>query len=221
VSEQEIDLEWGDWEPPKMKEPYQQLSSQVLSDDNATVAKVQFTWWLNDESIALEATGSSRRERGDARDRELGDVLATARALESLAAKLHRRARGLINDAENRKKTKPYVAREFEEVYDEIVAQGSGTPAPLWTLFGNSLVSTVDDITEAYRKFVRDYSADQVMEAHADGIDIDWDTNEIKPIEEPEPAVVKLVSGQTVRVGHDGKIQVFSSQGFLISELNI
>ena len=75
---------------------------RALYDVNATVAKAVYlsARGPDDEVVIITARGSARRERGDKPDPETGELLATARALESLAAKLKRKARGRIRNAE-------------------------------------------------------------------------------------------------------------------------
>lgn len=64
----------------------------TMTDKNATVSTV--TMYAANEVI--QVTGSSKRERGDVYDRELGEIAATRRAVTKLAAELQKRERKLI-----------------------------------------------------------------------------------------------------------------------------
>lgn len=67
---------------------------QVLADQDAAVAAVQASHWDAElgHPVATRTTGSSKRERGDAHDPEVGELLAVSRALRKLADKLEKKA---------------------------------------------------------------------------------------------------------------------------------
>jgi uncharacterized low-complexity protein len=103
-----------------------------LQDKDATIVRVTY---YTAHSVT-QATGSSRRERGDTHNPELAEVLAAARALEALTVKLSRRARALMNEAENNKLTRA-SSKEYHKAVAEAAAGfeypegccGSGTCA--------------------------------------------------------------------------------------------
>jgi hypothetical protein len=72
--------------------PIQNVTIVVISDKDATVARAAMD--------NITATASAKREPGDKPDAVIGADLATARALARLAAKLERRARGRIRNAD-------------------------------------------------------------------------------------------------------------------------
>jgi hypothetical protein len=79
---------------------YRLASANVMADNDATVAHVGYNGSFSDKTgwhdLDFTATGSSKRERGDAYNREIGELLAVARGYEKLAARMKRRANGLI-----------------------------------------------------------------------------------------------------------------------------
>lgn len=76
----------------------------VMSDGTRTVAEVA----LNNTDLRGE--GSSQREHGDKANFSIGEKLATARALRSLAARIERRAKGEVRHAEEIKRHRAEVA---------------------------------------------------------------------------------------------------------------
>lgn len=84
--------------PPRAPDDMYTISIHVLSDHSATVAKTSYSNIYN-MTPPLHASGSAKREPGDLYDQETGRLLATSRALEALAAKLGRQARGRIRNA--------------------------------------------------------------------------------------------------------------------------
>jgi hypothetical protein len=92
----------------------QPFSLQVLADNDATVASVTFScWpgWPKRRPVTFQATGSSKRERGDSYDEEVGELLAASRALSKLAARMERRARSRMCHLDALKRHKEQVTR--------------------------------------------------------------------------------------------------------------
>lgn len=84
--------------PPRLDDMYT-ISIHLLSDHRATVAKVTYAN-IYDTSAAVTATGAAKRAPGDIHDPETARLLATVRALESLAGQLRRQASGRIRSAD-------------------------------------------------------------------------------------------------------------------------
>lgn len=82
--------------PNPVNYPYRQLTLNVHQDADVTLAQVSYAG-TDDNSI--QVSGSARREPGDASVPSIGEALATARALEKLAAKLRKKAQGEMNTA--------------------------------------------------------------------------------------------------------------------------
>lgn len=74
------------------------ISVYVLSDGNRTNAEAQLE--ADDLTVLAVGNGSSSREPGDKADPLIGENLAVARALSSLAKKMERRANGRMRHAE-------------------------------------------------------------------------------------------------------------------------
>ena len=100
---------------------------QLLSDGTHTVART--TAYTTGGPLA-SGKGSAHRDRGDKNDEETGELLATARALESLAAGLRRRARGRIRNAETIKAHRELAAQRREIEAAEAWYERRGTPLP-------------------------------------------------------------------------------------------
>lgn len=75
-----------------------EISVYVLSDGNRTNAEAQLE--ADDLTVLAYGKGSSSREPGDKADPVVGENLAVARALASLAKKLERRANGRMRHVE-------------------------------------------------------------------------------------------------------------------------
>ncbi len=71
---------------------------EILHDNDATVVRVSYS--IPDGGIDLSATGSAKRERGDADDPVTGELLAAARAYRALAARLEKRGNSRVRNAE-------------------------------------------------------------------------------------------------------------------------
>jgi hypothetical protein len=72
------------------------VACDVMADSDAVVATVSYSYrgGRSEFPLAYTMTGSSKRERGDACDAEVGELLAVSRALAKLAARLEKRAQG-------------------------------------------------------------------------------------------------------------------------------
>lgn len=80
------------------------VSLYIMTDGNRTVAEARMI------AAGMSGQGSAGREPGDKADAFVGEDLAVARALRSLAAHLERRARGRVNHAESIKAHKAEIA---------------------------------------------------------------------------------------------------------------
>lgn len=65
----------------------------TMYDDHATTAALEF---IGPDGEVVSTTGSSKRERFDARNRTVGELYATARALQKLVYQLEARAKHLV-----------------------------------------------------------------------------------------------------------------------------
>lgn len=108
---------YGEAPPPAPNEPGQQLNCWVLSDKDATVAKVELYASNGETLFKKSATGSAKRERGDSYDQEIGDLLALGRALSKLGRKLEKQAQSKINATAAIKAHHEAIARK--KAYDE------------------------------------------------------------------------------------------------------
>jgi hypothetical protein len=91
------------------------LSVQVIPDPHATAARAEL-FGENDYAPLLTATGSAKKENGDPYDPEVGIALAVSRALDGIARKLDKKARGKIRHAESVQKDKA-ASRKGEHPY--------------------------------------------------------------------------------------------------------
>jgi hypothetical protein len=105
---------------PVQGSPFRATSASVAQDNDATVASVTYG--------AFKATGSSKRERGDHYSPEIGELLASSRALHKMAARMERRANGLIKQQENIRNAvhKPLEVWEQEQAEREGAHTGGG-----------------------------------------------------------------------------------------------
>ena len=83
------------------------INLEILGDGTNTVARARY-WGKGIDPI--EGAGSAHRDRSDKPDAETGELLATAQALEVLAARLRRRANGRIKHADEIKRHKAEIA---------------------------------------------------------------------------------------------------------------
>jgi hypothetical protein len=99
---------------------YRTLGANVMADNDATVAHVNYNGSYQDKDgwheLAFDATGSSKRERGDSYDREIGELLASSRALEKMAARMKRRAKGLIRTQDSIAQHRRLAAEKREQL---------------------------------------------------------------------------------------------------------
>lgn len=70
---------------------------EILQDSAATVVRVSYAI---PGGVDLSATGSARRERGDANDPVTGELLAAARAYATLAARLEKMGSSRVRNAD-------------------------------------------------------------------------------------------------------------------------
>jgi hypothetical protein len=130
--------------PPAPNEPWQQLNCWVLSDKDATVAKVELYASNGETLYKKSATGSAKRERGDSYDQEIGDLLALGRALSKLGRKLEKQAQSKINataaikahhEAIARKKADDEAAKiraRLDQVTDILTKAAGHVPSFTW-----------------------------------------------------------------------------------------
>lgn len=85
-------------------------SVYIMSDGNRTVATAELFNFYRAETVFM-GKGSSGREPGDKPDAAIGEDLAVARALRSLASKLERRAAGRMRHVESIKAHKEQILR--------------------------------------------------------------------------------------------------------------
>jgi hypothetical protein len=148
---------------------YRQIVADVMHDNDAVVSKVAFNggpinaygqWALN-----FRATGSSKRERGDSYDAEIGELLATSRALHKLAARMERKARGRIAHADKAKQVshKPLAQWEQELAERDVAAMG-GVSEVADNDFGGSVellgpFRSLEDAVSGLSSFARQVAA--------------------------------------------------------------
>lgn len=85
------------------------VSISVLSSHGATVARASYYGGVHNPADAITTSGEAKREPGDEHDPETGRLLASARALEALAARLRKRADSRIRNADA-------IRRHHEEI---------------------------------------------------------------------------------------------------------
>lgn len=117
------------------------ISIHVLSDHSATVVKVTYSN-IYDTSLPVHATGSAKREPGDLHDPETARLLATSRALEVLAARLHRKAGSRIRSADA-------IRRHHEEIKARVPGQRPPRPGEITFSFRAGSVVSMHSGTEA------------------------------------------------------------------------
>jgi len=115
------------------------VSISFLTDGDRTVFEGAYH---SSNFPAVRATGSSSREPGDKSDVAVGEALAAARFLRSLAAKLEKQANGTVKHREDIKAHRAQIAaavaaaaRAVREdarlaVLDEIVPETEENPEP-------------------------------------------------------------------------------------------
>jgi len=104
-----------------------QIRVTTMSDGDRTVAKAVVID-LNRLPSIIAGMGSSSRERGDKADREVGENLALARALRSLASKLEKQAAGKIKHREDCKEhAREIQSKEGLKRLAKIAAKIEGT----------------------------------------------------------------------------------------------
>jgi hypothetical protein len=103
------------------------IGIMVMSDGDRTVAEAVLIDYENipidnDDGLVpvISGSGSAGREPGDKSDQSVGDDLALARSLRSLAARLERRANGKVRHAESCKAHRAEIAER----------KGTGYPRP-------------------------------------------------------------------------------------------
>jgi hypothetical protein len=114
------------------------------------VSKVAFHGGLvnpfGQTTLNFSATGSSKRERGDSYDPEIGELLATARALHKMAARMERKARGRIRHADKAKLVshKPLEQWEQELAERDVAAMGGASEVEGYVNALNDFGGTLD-----------------------------------------------------------------------------
>lgn len=110
-----------------------QVSILLTSDGTRTVAEAELDEMhvsqYGDIALVVPASGkgSSGRERGDKSNQSVGDDLATARALISLAAHLTRRANGAVRHQESIKAHRAEIAeRKAAETTEDVKLDFAG-----------------------------------------------------------------------------------------------
>ena len=104
------------------------ITVTTMTDGTRTTAEAVM---VNSEWERSRGTGSAGRERGDKFNASVGEDLAVARALRSLAAHLERRARGRVNHAESIKAHKAEIAqRNAEEINGKLLDTMARLPMP-------------------------------------------------------------------------------------------
>lgn len=120
------ELVWAVHRQYEKPEPFRHLFVDVLSDKDATVARVAATITTPDGTASFEATGSSRRDRGDSYDQFTGDTLAIGRALVKLGQKLEKQAQSRINAAAAIKEHHAEIAARKTQEQAEDLVRGNG-----------------------------------------------------------------------------------------------
>ena len=178
-------------ETPQLLNPVHHFSTDILSDNDATVARVLY----QTGKTHVHVTGSSKRERGDSYDRETGEALALARALEKLAAKLAKKAQGRIRHADSVRRHREQIAAKRAQIVEGMKA-GAGIWYAGWDAQGGGGAYGTVSVTGGNG-------------GNADALDI----------EPPALQTVKLTlsdgTGRKVAVSNDGIIRVFDSKGIL------
>lgn len=95
------------------------INLEILSDGTNTVTRTRY-WGKGIDPI--EGAGSAHRDRADKPDTETGELLATAAALEALAARLRKRANGRVKHADEIKRHKAEIASKPPRNTDEETA---------------------------------------------------------------------------------------------------
>lgn len=104
------------------------VSITVLVGRDATVAKAVYASVYNTGST-VSATGTAKREPGDLPDTETGRLLATSRALQSLAGKLRKQADGRVRSAAAIKAHREYIKNRPPGGYPREARPGEVTMA--------------------------------------------------------------------------------------------
>jgi hypothetical protein len=121
-------------------------SASLMQDNDATVAHVGYG--------PFRASGSSKRERGDRYDPEVGELLAVSRAFHKLAARMERRANGLIKQAFNEQNT---VHKPLAQWHEELEQRDAAELEQAANELGGVLVGTydsLDGVVEALRQYL-------------------------------------------------------------------
>jgi len=105
-----------------MKSAAVQLS--LLSDGDRTVVEAAYHSY---QFPSIVASASSGREPGDKSNEKIGEALAVARALRSLANRLERQAQGALRHAESNKAHKEEIRAKAIHAY----TTGQYDPRPL------------------------------------------------------------------------------------------
>lgn len=99
----------------------------ILADHGATVVRIVYMGFVGGRLSSISATGSAKREPGDVPDPETGRLLATARALEALAARLRKKANGRIRNAAALKGHREEITRRAADGYPQAPRPGEVT----------------------------------------------------------------------------------------------
>jgi hypothetical protein len=120
-----------------------------MTDGTRTTAEAVLTTGWPVDLLTATGTGSSGRERGDKFDETVGDDLAIARALRSLAARLERRARGKVNHAESIKVHKAEIAARKAAEYEPPQTDGEPKFPTIFTQYAESIREAAESVKRA------------------------------------------------------------------------